>query len=97
MISLAAVEDALAGKFQHHGLRTEVAVLAQPDAQRGEQLIAVANQPSLSLAEIRKAIQTAGHSNLSFPRQLKIVREIPKLGTGKIDHRTLQKTPKSKT
>ena len=99
MISLAAVEDALAGKFKHHGLRTEVAVLAQPDPQKGEQLIAVANQPSLSLAEIREVIKTAGHSNLSFPRQLKIVREIPKLGTGKIDHRTLQKSlnPKPKT
>ena len=92
MISLAAVEDALAGKFKHHGLRTEVAILAQPDPQKGEQLIAVANQPALSLAEIREAIQTAGHSNLSSPRQLKIVREIPKLGTGKIDHRTLQKS-----
>jgi acyl-coenzyme A synthetase/AMP-(fatty) acid ligase len=30
-------------------------------------------------------------TNLCVPREIQYVREIPKLGTGKLDHRTLQK------
>ncbi|MCS1407778.1 MAG: Bifunctional protein Aas [Verrucomicrobia subdivision 3 bacterium] len=92
MISLSAVEESLAGKFNHHGLRTEVAILSRPDSQRGEQLIAVSNNPAVSLTEIRETIKAGGHSNLSIPRQLEVVKEIPKLGTGKVDHRNLQKS-----
>ncbi len=92
MISLAAVEESLAGQFKHHGLRTEVAILSRPDPQKGEQLIAIANHPAVSLVEIRQTLKAAGHSNLSIPRQIRIVKEIPKLGTGKVDHRNLQKT-----
>ena len=34
----------------------EVAVVALPDADKGEKLVAVANEPSLELGEIREAI-----------------------------------------
>jgi acyl-[acyl-carrier-protein]-phospholipid O-acyltransferase/long-chain-fatty-acid--[acyl-carrier-protein] ligase len=91
MISLTAVEDALAGAFPQHGLRCTVAIVAQPDEERGEKLIAVTNEPRLKLDEIRNAIRSKGLSNLAFPRELKTVREIPHLGTGKINHRELAK------
>jgi acyl-[acyl-carrier-protein]-phospholipid O-acyltransferase/long-chain-fatty-acid--[acyl-carrier-protein] ligase len=29
-------------------------------------------------------------TNLSVPREIKVVKEIPKLGTGKVNHRELQ-------
>jgi acyl-[acyl-carrier-protein]-phospholipid O-acyltransferase/long-chain-fatty-acid--[acyl-carrier-protein] ligase len=29
-------------------------------------------------------------SNLSVPREVKVVKEIPKLGTGKVNHRELE-------
>ena len=51
MVSLAAVEEALAGAFPQYGLRFAVAVVARPDAARGEKLIAVTNEPRLSLEE----------------------------------------------
>ena len=91
MVSLTAVEDALAGAFPQYGLRCQIAVVTRPDQDKGEVLIAVSNEPKLQLSEIREAIRAKGLSNLCAPRELKIVREIPKLGTGKVNHRELQK------
>jgi acyl-[acyl-carrier-protein]-phospholipid O-acyltransferase / long-chain-fatty-acid--[acyl-carrier-protein] ligase len=90
MVSLAAVEDALAGAFPQYGLRCQVAVVTRPDENKGETLIAVTNEPKLTLEEIRVAIKARGLTNLSAPRELKAVKEIPKLGTGKVDHRGLK-------
>jgi acyl-[acyl-carrier-protein]-phospholipid O-acyltransferase/long-chain-fatty-acid--[acyl-carrier-protein] ligase len=91
MVSLTAVEDALAGAFPIFGLRCAVAVIAQPDEDKGEKLIAVTNEPRLQLAEIRAAIKAKGLSNLCAPREIKVVHAIPKLGTGKTNHRELEK------
>ena len=91
MVSLTAVEDALAGAFPQYGLRCQVAVISRPDEDKGEVLIAITNEPKLQLDEIRAAIKAKSHSNLCVPREIKYVREIPKLGTGKVDHRELVK------
>jgi acyl-[acyl-carrier-protein]-phospholipid O-acyltransferase/long-chain-fatty-acid--[acyl-carrier-protein] ligase len=91
MVSLTAVEDALAGAFPHYGLRCQVAVLARPDHDKGEVLIAVTNEPKLTAEEIRAAVKAKGLTNLCVPREIKLVHEIPKLGTGKVNHRELQK------
>jgi len=91
MVSLTAVEDALAGAFAHHGLKFAIAVVAQPDEAKGEKLVAITNAPNLKLDEVREAIRARGLSNLSSPREIKVLRELPRLGTGKIDHRTLAK------
>ena len=90
MVSLSAVEDALAGAFPQYGLRCQVAILTRPDADKGEALIAVTNEPRLTMDEVREAIKAKGLTNLSVPREIKAVKEIPKLGTGKVDHRGLQ-------
>jgi acyl-[acyl-carrier-protein]-phospholipid O-acyltransferase/long-chain-fatty-acid--[acyl-carrier-protein] ligase len=90
MVSLTAVEDALAGAFPQYGLRCQVAIVTRPDEGKGEALIAVTNEPKLTLDEIRDAIKAKGLTNLSVPREIKVVKEIPKLGTGKVDHRGLQ-------
>lgn len=91
MVSLTAVEDALAGAFPHLGPRCQVAVVAVPDTDKGEKLVAATNDARLTLAEIRAAVRSRGLSNLCAPRELRVVRTIPKLGTGKTDHRTLQR------
>jgi acyl-[acyl-carrier-protein]-phospholipid O-acyltransferase/long-chain-fatty-acid--[acyl-carrier-protein] ligase len=90
MVSLTAVEDALAGAFPQYGLRCQVAIVTRPDEGRGEALIAVSNEPKLTLDEIRDVIKAKGLTNLSVPREIKTVKEIPKLGTGKVNHRELQ-------
>lgn len=91
MVSLTAVEEALASGFPQYGLRFAVAVVAQPDEDKGERLIAVTNEPKLTLEEIRAAVKAKGLSNLAVPREIKLVHDIPKLGTGKVNHRELEK------
>ncbi len=91
MVSLTAVEDALAGAFAPYGPRTEVAILARPDPEKGEVLIAVVNNARVRLPDIRVVLRAKGLSNLAAPRELRVVRAIPKLGTGKTDHRELAK------
>jgi acyl-[acyl-carrier-protein]-phospholipid O-acyltransferase/long-chain-fatty-acid--[acyl-carrier-protein] ligase len=92
MVSLTAVEDALAGAFPQFGPRCQIAVVTRPDEDKGEVLIAVANEPRLQLADVRAAVRAKGLSNLSAPRELRFVQSIPKLGTGKTDHRELSGT-----
>ncbi|NBR84875.1 MAG: AMP-dependent synthetase [Proteobacteria bacterium] len=89
MVSLTAVEDALAGAFPHYGLRCATAVVTRPDEDKGEALICCTNEPKLTLAEIREAIKAKGLSNLCVPKEIAVVKEIPKLGTGKVNHREL--------
>jgi acyl-[acyl-carrier-protein]-phospholipid O-acyltransferase/long-chain-fatty-acid--[acyl-carrier-protein] ligase len=91
MISLTAVEDALAGAFPQYGLRCQTAIISRPDHDKGEVLIAVTNEPKLTLDEIRGAIKAKGLPNLAAPREILAVKEIPKLGTGKVNHRELAK------
>ena len=40
--------------------------------------------------DVRDAIKAKGLTNLSVPREVKVVKEIPKLGTGKVNHRELK-------
>ena len=91
MVSLTAVEEALAGAFPRFGLRFQIAIISRLDADKGEALIAVTNEPKLQMDDVRSAIRGRGLPNICVPRELKVLREIPKLGTGKVDHRELQK------
>lgn len=91
MVSLAAVEDALAGAFPQHGSRCMVPVITRPDPDKGEVLIAVSNEPRLTLEEIRAAIKARGLTNLCVPREIRHLRQIPLLGTGKVNYRELQR------
>jgi acyl-[acyl-carrier-protein]-phospholipid O-acyltransferase/long-chain-fatty-acid--[acyl-carrier-protein] ligase len=91
MVSLTAVEEALAGAFPQYGLRCQVAVVSRPDRDKGEVLIAVANEQKLSLDEMRSVLRAKGLPNICAPREVIFLRDLPKLGTGKINHRELQK------
>ncbi len=90
MVSLTAVEDALAGAFPQYGLRFAVAVVADADEAKGEKLIAVTNEPKLTLEQVRDAIRAKGFSNLVTPRAVRLLHEIPRLGSGKVNHRELE-------
>jgi acyl-[acyl-carrier-protein]-phospholipid O-acyltransferase/long-chain-fatty-acid--[acyl-carrier-protein] ligase len=90
MVSLAAVEDALAGAFPQYGRRCQVAVLTQPDEEKGERLVAVANDDRVTLEDVRQAILRKGLPPLCVPREVLFLRELPLLGTGKVNYRELQ-------
>jgi acyl-[acyl-carrier-protein]-phospholipid O-acyltransferase/long-chain-fatty-acid--[acyl-carrier-protein] ligase len=91
MVSLTAVEDALTGAFAHYGLRFQTAVVSHPDEDKGEKLIAISNEAKLTLDEVRAAIKAKGLPNIAIPREVKFIHEIPKLGTGKVNYRELDK------
>jgi acyl-[acyl-carrier-protein]-phospholipid O-acyltransferase/long-chain-fatty-acid--[acyl-carrier-protein] ligase len=95
MVSLTAVEDALAGAFPQYGLRCQVAMLSRPDPDKGEALVAVTNEARMTLEEIRTVLRGKGLPNLAAPKEILAVKEIPKLGTGKVNHRELQQLLKS--
>ena len=60
MVSLTAAEEALAGAFPQYGLRFQIAVLARPDADRGEALVAVANDQRLQHGRNPRRHQSQG-------------------------------------
>lgn len=91
MVSLTAVEDALDGAFPHYGLRCQTAVVSRPDEDKGEKLIAISNEAKLTLDEVRAAIKAKGLPNIADPREVKFIHEIPRLGTGKVNYRELDK------
>jgi acyl-[acyl-carrier-protein]-phospholipid O-acyltransferase/long-chain-fatty-acid--[acyl-carrier-protein] ligase len=91
MISLAAVEDALTAGLVHYGLKFGVAVLTRPDETRGEKLIAITNEPRLTLEAMRETLRARGFSNLAVPREIRVVEELPRLGTGKINLQELER------
>jgi acyl-[acyl-carrier-protein]-phospholipid O-acyltransferase/long-chain-fatty-acid--[acyl-carrier-protein] ligase len=97
MVSLTAIEDALAGAFASLSLKSEVVIVTRPDADKGEALIAVTNEPRIQLEAIRTHLKARGFSNLCVPREVSTVKEIPKLGTGKTDYRELSKRLESKS
>jgi acyl-[acyl-carrier-protein]-phospholipid O-acyltransferase/long-chain-fatty-acid--[acyl-carrier-protein] ligase len=91
MVSLTAVEEALGGAFPQYGVRCQIAITSRPDPDRGEALMAVTNERKLQIEEIRSVLRAKGFPNICVPREVKFIREIPKLGTGKVNHRELEK------
>lgn len=89
MVSLTAVEDVLAGAFPEFGQRFQIAIVSQPCEEKGEKLIAVTNEEALTIEMIRAVGRARGLSNLSLPRELRYMRTLPKLGSGKVNYREL--------
>jgi acyl-[acyl-carrier-protein]-phospholipid O-acyltransferase/long-chain-fatty-acid--[acyl-carrier-protein] ligase len=87
MISLTAVENALAGTF---GERKETVVMAVEDERKGEKLVLVTNYREAELKTIRERLRENGFSDLACPRDIIYMKEIPKLGTGKVDYMKLK-------
>ncbi len=88
MLSLAAIEDTLADAFGDRNWA--VAVIARHDEQRGERLAVVTNNPGIDVKAVREALQGKGFPDLAIPREVRFMKEMPKLGTGKIDYVTLR-------
>lgn len=87
MVSLAAVEDAL---IRELGSRKDIAVVAIKDPVKGERLVLITNNPQLGTKEVRSLLRGQGFSDLAVPSDVRFSKEIPKLGTGKIDYVALR-------
>ncbi len=87
MVSLAAVEEAISTAA--NGI---VAVVARPHPTKGEELIACTADAALTMETVREAVRAKGLSDLSVPKQLKVLIPFPLLGSGKPDLVTLQQS-----
>ena len=90
MVSLTVVENcacALWPDFEH-------AAAVLPDKRKGEQIVLLTTNSEADRSDLAHWITNHGVSELSLPRRLFFVDEIPKLGTGKMDIGSIQKTAK---
>ncbi|MFC1659364.1 AMP-binding protein [Pseudomonadota bacterium] len=86
MISLTAVEAYLFDLWpeSYH------AVISIPDDKKGELLVLITDYQDASREEISAYIKLQGIGTLFLPRIIRIVDEIPLLGTGKTDYTAVQ-------
>jgi acyl-[acyl-carrier-protein]-phospholipid O-acyltransferase/long-chain-fatty-acid--[acyl-carrier-protein] ligase len=86
MVSLETVEQ-IAG---HASPGCQHAAIAQPDAQRGESILLFTSDAVLTRESLQAAARDLGSPELAVPRQLVAVKELPLLGTGKVDYPKLK-------
>jgi acyl-[acyl-carrier-protein]-phospholipid O-acyltransferase/long-chain-fatty-acid--[acyl-carrier-protein] ligase len=82
MVPLGAIEDLVARVWPS----AMHAVVAIPDAKRGEQLVLITEQADAARAPLASAAREAGLPEIFIPRAIVPVAKVPILGTGKIDY-----------
>ena len=87
MISLAAVEM-LADELWKGSMS---AVVSVPDPRKGEKLILVTDAANATRAELLAFAKSRGAVELMVPAEIRVVRSVPVLGSGKIDFVTVAK------
>lgn len=85
MVSLAAVEN-LAADAAPDG---DHAVISVPDDRKGERLVLFSEGTKPSREDLSKAAKAGGLSELSVPKDLRAINNLPRLATGKVDYATL--------
>ena len=90
MVSLPAVEDVLVSHWPSGESGPMVAVDGVESADGGAGIICLyAADARVTLVEAHAVLRAAGVVGRSWPRYLKLVSEIPLLGTGKVNYRAL--------
>lgn len=82
MVSLTAVESYLSKLWPD----SAHAVVALPDAKKGEQLILLTEQKDAERSAIIAYTKEEGIGELSLPKVIHIIDNMPLLGTGKLDY-----------
>jgi acyl-[acyl-carrier-protein]-phospholipid O-acyltransferase/long-chain-fatty-acid--[acyl-carrier-protein] ligase len=87
MVSLSAAE-ALANSVWQEAAH---AVVAIPDARKGERLLLVTTQQNAAARTLLSAARDRGIAEIMVPREVMVVDKLPLLGTGKTDYPAVQK------
>ena len=87
MVSLENVE-ALAKKVDVDAMH---GATVKADAAKGEAIVLFTTSTKLTREQLNQAAQDLGIPALAIPRDIRVVKELPLLGTGKIDFITLRK------
>ena len=84
MVSLEAVDKLVS--FVSDKL---CATSSRPDLNKGEQIVLFTLDETLTKDKIRAIIAEKNQSNLMMPSEIRVVKEIPLLGSGKVDYQKL--------
>ncbi|MFQ0998599.1 bifunctional acyl-ACP--phospholipid O-acyltransferase/long-chain-fatty-acid--ACP ligase [Gilliamella sp. BG6] len=87
MVSLESVES-LAKEVDSDAMH---GATVKADAAKGEAIVLFTTSTKLNREQLNQASQELGIPALAIPRDIRIVKELPLLGTGKIDFITLRK------
>jgi acyl-[acyl-carrier-protein]-phospholipid O-acyltransferase/long-chain-fatty-acid--[acyl-carrier-protein] ligase len=87
MVSLAAVEMLASELWPNY----VSAVVAVPDARKGERLILVTDKRSATRADFQAFGRSKHAHELMFPSEVIVLEKLPLLGSGKPDLQALQK------
>ena len=87
MVSLESVES-LAKKIDSDAMH---GATVKADVNKGEAIVLFTTSTNLNREQLNQASQELGIPALAIPRDIRIVKELPLLGTGKIDFITLRK------
>ncbi len=87
MVSLSAVEAKLQAAFPD----ATHAVVSIPDKKKGEQLVLVTTDPKLDRKSLSDGLRKEGASDLMVPRNILTLKDLPVLGSGKVDYVTLNR------
>ncbi len=82
MVSLSAVESMVDSVYPD----SAHAVVAIPDPKKGEQLVLVTTYAKAQKSDLSAYASENGISELSVPKNIKVIDDMPVLGTGKIDY-----------
>jgi acyl-[acyl-carrier-protein]-phospholipid O-acyltransferase / long-chain-fatty-acid--[acyl-carrier-protein] ligase len=89
MVSLAALEEFVARVAPD----VAHAAIAIPDARKGEQIVLFTESNRLTRSHLIDTARAEGVAEITLPKQLHVVAEIPRLGSGKIDYPALAQHP----
>ncbi len=92
MVSLALIESKIHSGFPD----VPVAIVAAPDAKKGEQLVLFTTEATLDRNAISQTLKAAGIGELMIPRTIIMLEAMPILGSGKIDYVTLNRLAREK-
>lgn len=88
MISLNQVEELAAQCFGH----SEFASIALSDARKGEKILLYTTDPEVRLDRLRAYLANQGYSPLLLPASIRVLNQLPLLGSGKTDYVSLKQT-----
>ena len=87
MVSMAAAEALAFATWP----AAQHAVVAVPDARKGEALVLVTTEPGAEAAAVLAQARSRGVAEIMVPRSVLVVPSLPVLGTGKTDYPAVQR------